>query len=548
MDHFLLNPKFSVSSTSKFSSPVPSSRPPSDSSSKRPLSDDDVIVDDHPPTKRSRAAPLTDGSHSLLSPSSSTFPSSSPSPSLPLFPSQATHWSSAAEAFFRSLPDALRPPFVDLVALVLRSSASLSVDAPFALPTPKPVAAPSAVSYDAASVLHAFPGLTFLSPRGKFDVLLTASSVIVTSEKAAHTTVLSLSSLSHVLSVPDANKTDDCLVLLLLPGTGPLLGKSRHDALVIKVDRAKMASKPPGDSVPPPPSSSSLVHRLRALSMGSAVEFCSPSAAVFTSSTSSPFVSCYHGTRDGCLYPLPSGCLFLKPPLWVAVDDVDGIDISRGGGGGRTFDIRVGVKRNGEDASEAFSMISAAEQPRIEAYVDFVRRAQKKKDKRMLQSGASLPTASGAGAGEARKDVAAEQSAADGVNGDSDSSDDSDFDPESGVDEDDNGDGDGRSDSEDSQYNSDMAGEVSGADADDADGDDEAVDTASSNSAQSSSAARKDAMASERSGEVFDVNSDSNSEASASEPDQDSAARKEAADSTDLEDDGSSSAQAIEID
>ena len=63
------------------------------------------------------------------------------------------------------------------------------------------------------------------------------------------------------------------------------------------------------------------------------------------------FIKCYHGADEGLLFPTKHGLLFgPKPLLFLGHDDVDGIDVSRGGVSFRTFDLNVGVRPTSSDS------------------------------------------------------------------------------------------------------------------------------------------------------------------------------------------------------
>ena len=136
---------------------------------------------------------------------------------LPPFPSAAAGWGEAARDFFTALPTphaCLHPPHHPhpLVPPPLPSPPPLSSAPP--LPTPPPP------TYDPASIVATFPSQIFLSPRGKFDVHLTPTSLIITSDKPGQSCVAPLSpSSTLILRVPDINRKDDCVVFILSPRT-----------------------------------------------------------------------------------------------------------------------------------------------------------------------------------------------------------------------------------------------------------------------------------------------------------------------------------------
>ena len=413
--------------------------------------------------------------------------------SLPAFPVCGPSWREEAQALFSTLPEEHRPAFAHLISSILSSGESTAVSSSSSPPVSSHVAAapppPPAAVFDRAAVVHSFLDLSFLTPRGKFDLLLTAASLILTNSKLQQTSIIPLSSLLHALCVPDGNKRDLCVVLDLARAQAITVGKARHSLLAFRCEAKSSVS-------------SRFLSAISSLSPATRIDSASP--VVFSSSTSLPFVSCYHGTSDGELYPLPSGLLFIrKPLLFIAVADVDGLSLSRGNGGGKTFDLGVGVKtgrgrkaeqgerkgKNGsEKAEEVFAMIGSAEQSRVEQYAEYVKKCQKKQAKEEASAAGSGPqqsdaatqrspavpslppssssssssspfldSADSAALGQERAAPAA-VSAADATvvsEGDSDSEADSDFAPDDDS-------GDEQRDSSDSEYHSgDLDGEVS---------------------------------------------------------------------------------------
>ena len=427
--------------TSPPASPVSSSPP------KRPLEGVDPPFDE-PPPKKLKPPPTPTASPPSPSPAFSS-PSTSPL-SLPAFPAHAAGWSEAAQSFFHTLSPSHRPAFIALIDVILHSPAprppppSLPSTVP-SLPSPPPVPL-----YDPSSVLSTHLQQVFLSPRGRWDVRLTSTSLLLHSDRAGQIpSVLPLSSLTRVLLVPDSNKKDDLMALIFQPPIGLMVGKSVHYHLLIKAERP---TTPNPTALYP-----TLQRRLKSKGGGGEgdgrVEFTEASRGVFTSSTSALYVTCYHGTRDGVLYPLHNGLLFVKPPLWIGVEEVDGVELSRGGGG-KTFDLSVGVKgkEGKKEGKETFSMISSEEQSRIEEFVQHLRREQKRREKAGKagkKEGASAVSDTPGVGREGRDQEMKEQG--NGVEGvmdedDSDSEADSDFAPEDSDDEEEDSEGSGGED------------------------------------------------------------------------------------------------------
>ena len=410
--------------------------------------------DDHPPAKKLKA-----------------------DPSLPQLPPSACSWSDAAHAFHRSLPTSHLQPFTHLISLILATPPSQPPPPPLpSSPAPLPPLPPS---YDPSLILTSFPSQPFLSPRGKFDVHLLQSQLVLVNDKAGQALRIPLSPSTLVLRVPDANKKDDCVVFCLAPGDAVMVGKTRYQQLVMKAERRTGAA----------PAANSVWDAVRAHAGAQGVGWCEASKGVFASSTSSEWVSCYEGMRDGALYPLKEGLLFLKPAVWVGVEHIDGIAISRGSGGGKTFDLQVGVRQaDGKESALTFAMISAAEQSRLEEYAQSVEKDVKRREKQRrsaVEAASARLTASEAVGAQLGQVAAGENAQPAAVaaeeDDDEDSEDDSDFAPDSDSDAAEDG-----SDSDDSQTHSDdMQGEVDasegGGSRDEGDGDEDEQQSPTSN-------------------------------------------------------------------
>ena len=83
---------------------------------------------------------------------------------------------------------------------------------------------------------------------------------------------------------------------------------------------------------------------------------------------------CHHGTDEGVLHPVRAGLVFVpKPLLFIPTTDITGMDISRGGQTGRTFDLivqlRAGAPAGGKKRVVEFSMISSEHLPALREYV-----------------------------------------------------------------------------------------------------------------------------------------------------------------------------------
>jgi Histone chaperone Rttp106-like len=86
------------------------------------------------------------------------------------------------------------------------------------------------------------------------------------------------------------------------------------------------------------------------------------------------FIKCYHGADEGLLFPTKFGLLFAtKPLLFLSHDDIDAMDVSRGGVSFRTFDLNVKLKPpvdgKGKGKSIEFRMLPQEEMEPLKRYV-----------------------------------------------------------------------------------------------------------------------------------------------------------------------------------
>ena len=425
--------------------------------------------------KRSSHADDNDG-HARSSPKKAKV-ATDDSSCLPHFPGHSLAWQPAAQTFFDSLPHSHRSPFVGLVNTILECN-NLLLPSPSASTTLDPASPPQPAvpMFDSSTALVSFLDVSFVQPRGKFDVHVTDTALVLTSTgKQSSTTLVPFACLGLLVAVPDVNRKDRCILLGLLPTAASVaVGKTTLRQLLLKIDTTRKTTDPKAIRLPQP-TRYALTHTTVADQLLTVLrQYCprvsvvTPQFDTFKSTAAATSISCYHGTNDGQLYPLSTGLLFIqRPVVWVALETVDGIEVRRSGGG-KVFDLKVGVKRGGEkDEVVVFGMISVMEQQALEWYVQYVARWQKTQEKEQ-QTKAVVDTTAAAAAtapptskeqGETNDDPVEQH---DG----SDSEADSDFDPDDGSDDDgdgaghasDNSGGSGGEDSgsDDSQFNSDI--------------------------------------------------------------------------------------------
>lgn len=220
-----------------------------------------------------------------------------------------------------------------------------------------------------SDVLLTIADLSVLAPKGKFTLVLTLSHLHLTNPSApAKNLALAWSDVDLVCDVPDLNKRDWLLVLQLKKDKGLLVGKKTQPAIVLKFLMTEKVKE--GRFIVAAPSSASsaaavttlqrmqafvqsggfvgskvsagVLHLMRMIPSMQRTTVVGHEAAIYDSLKKLPCVGCHHGVDDGALYFLRTGLLFVKPVIYIAIADINGIDPARGASS--TFDMRVGIE------------------------------------------------------------------------------------------------------------------------------------------------------------------------------------------------------------
>jgi hypothetical protein len=248
------------------------------------------------------------------------------------------------------------------------SAASSTPAAPAAAAPAVPAAAsaPAAAATLPADVLLTIPDCSLLTPKGKFTLVLTPSQLLLTNPGApAKNLAIQWKDVELLCDVPDLNKRDWLLVVQLKKDRSLLVGKKTQPAIVVKylmTEKVKaarfiVASNAGAENAPAlhkiqsfvasagfvgSKFSAAVLSAMRLIPAMAQTTVVGAEPAIYDSLKKLPCVGCHHGVEDGALYFLRTGLLFVKPVIYIAIADINGIDPARGASS--TFDMRVGIE------------------------------------------------------------------------------------------------------------------------------------------------------------------------------------------------------------
>lgn len=251
---------------------------------------------------------------------------------------------------------------------------------------------------DLTTTLLTLTDLTLVSPRGRFDLLLLPSHIILQPKTATGKTfVVEIHRVSRVTSFKDVNGRDVWLGIGLSAATSDDLteiaiklnatGKCKAKDFQLNTKQENNSNTTMTATVRQHIERTSLhTTALPAIILShpalSALTLEQPDKMVFHSTRSQPGVSAYWGTKDGSAYFLPSCVCFRPAPLSIPITDIQSMTTS--GGAKQTCDVTIELTVGSDGAKRKpviLSMIDDAEQPRIENYIDYVQRQQRKLSK-----------------------------------------------------------------------------------------------------------------------------------------------------------------------
>ncbi|KAG2733033.1 hypothetical protein G9P44_004023 [Scheffersomyces stipitis] len=227
----------------------------------------------------------------------------------------------------------------------------------------------------AGEAIVSFSDVLFLTPRGRYDIDMYASSLRLRGKTYDYK--IQYKQIERIFSLP---KPDDAHHLIILQIDPPLRqGQTRYPFLVLQFareeetevelnlseqeyetkykDRLKKSYDAPTQLV--------MSHCFKGLTERRLIV-----PGSFQSRFLQPGISCSLKASEGYLYPLDRCFLFVtKPTIYIPFSEISNITMSRTGGGvsaSRTFDLEINVR--GSNQSHIFGSIDREEQETIENY------------------------------------------------------------------------------------------------------------------------------------------------------------------------------------
>lgn len=220
---------------------------------------------------------------------------------------------------------------------------------------------------DCSEVFLEMEDLQLLEPRGRFQTKFHDDRVIFVGKQGSSAILGSNIAFMCLLPSTTSSKKEgeDILAILLVePVTNPGGGKDTNK-IVVNLSKAQGRLLTAKDGI----AEIEAVAVPRAFRRLTKAELERPSARLFCSSVGQkPYVRCHKGTQEGAIYPLQGGIVFIKPLLFVGVDDIASITAGRGGGAGNTRYVDLKVETAEEKVHE-FVNIDRDELPALQAYV-----------------------------------------------------------------------------------------------------------------------------------------------------------------------------------
>lgn len=186
-----------------------------------------------------------------------------------------------------------------------------------------------------------------LEPRGRFNLSLTSSTSSSSSstsslilEGKTFSAVINIENISCLIVVPNhssAKKDGEKCVLIVLKEPTLFSGKPVKNFLLnLLCERSKQQI-----SIGYEKSEVDLfLDQIK--ENFSNLKIFTTDPLIFTSSLQNKsFIRCYKGTQEGALYPLSCGILFLKPVLFIPIEEISSLNAGRGSGSTRFVDLYV---------------------------------------------------------------------------------------------------------------------------------------------------------------------------------------------------------------
>lgn len=301
---------------------------------------------------------------------------------------------------------------------------------------------------------HTLDAGSFLEPRGRFKVLVSAGGITLDGKTACF---VSWQNIAYAMLLPAHQTTkkegEDLIAFTVQEPVEISNGKQQKNFLwKLAKDPKKLedASKtgPPGlethDLVG---TESAVITALFSKCWNKVLDAPKPGVFQTLAGKPKPFLQCYKGIQEGVLYPLATGILFVKPMVFLSAAHIDSIVAGRGGSAQTRYIDLVIHDVNG--GTHEFTNIDREELQSLQSYVQLILKESQRRLKRAAEKEAEKEGGGGEGAEKKVKMEDGSAAAAAAVDdSDSDESDDDDYDPNAtGSDSDE--DGDGKSDDDD---------------------------------------------------------------------------------------------------
>jgi hypothetical protein len=190
-------------------------------------------------------------------------------------------------------------------------------------------------------MLQEFPDIQMLEPRGRFKIQVTTTCLMIEGKSGSamipHEEIVNIALLpSHT----SAKKEGEDYLALTFDHPLKVCGKdSRHMLFNLSKTLPKGSESLKTEST----------RFVEAIQAATEMKINQPNQNIFRSIANQKtpaFLRCHKGTQEGAIYPLYCGIYFIKPTLFVHVDEIASISAGRGGSSGNTRFVDLQVRSN----------------------------------------------------------------------------------------------------------------------------------------------------------------------------------------------------------
>eukprot|EP01038_Epipyxis_sp_PR26KG_P008994 gene8994-12133_t len=205
-------------------------------------------------------------------------------------------------------------------------------------------------------------------PRGRFNLIISDSNINL--EGKQFSVVLPINEISHIACVPSnattkkegedilAIRFEESVMINNKPSKHILMNLSRITAKIIEQKDSNITG-----------TESDVITSSIQLLLKNNLKIAKPQKNLFCSTLSQKsFIRCYKGTQEGAIYPLINGVVFVKPLLFIPIDEIASLSAGRGGGSGNTRYVDLKIETADNKVIE-FTNIERDELPAIQMYV-----------------------------------------------------------------------------------------------------------------------------------------------------------------------------------